>query len=54
VYGRSSDVVQRAGVRTAARAMRLMPVEGGHLFPFEAPARAAHAVRRMIALLAGL
>lgn len=54
VYGRSSDVVQRAGLRTTARAMRLMPMEGGHLFPFEAPEQAARAVRRMIALLTGL
>jgi pimeloyl-ACP methyl ester carboxylesterase len=54
IYGRESTVVKRTGLLQTRQIMRLMPVDGGHLFPFELPRQAAQAIASMIQRLTGL
>lgn len=54
IHGRDSDVAKRTGLAHTARVMQLMAVDGGHLFPFEAPYQAAETIRAMAARLNAL
>jgi pimeloyl-ACP methyl ester carboxylesterase len=53
IGGRHSDVVRRMGLAHTRRHFRMKRVEGGHLFPFEAPQAAAAAVRELAFELLG-
>jgi len=54
IHGRDSTVIKRAGLAQTRRSMRVMQVDGGHLFPFEAPWNAAQAIRTMARSLTSL
>ena len=54
IHGRHSEIVQRTGLAQTRRCLRVARVEGGHLFPFEVPHEAAHAIGAMVRQLTGL
>lgn len=54
IGGRSSTVLSRAGLAATRRRLRVHLIDGGHLFPFEHPLQAGHAIRTMAAELSGL
>ena len=47
IGGRESTAFKRAGLSPTREHMRVMLVEGGHLFPFQLPWNAAGAIREM-------
>jgi len=47
IFGRESTDARRMGLATTRRYFRVARVEGGHLFPFERPEAAAHAIGEM-------
>ena len=53
VCGRDSEEVRRAGLAVTRKFFRVARIAGGHLFPFERPEAAAHAVRHMAEELLG-
>jgi pimeloyl-ACP methyl ester carboxylesterase len=54
IGGRKSTVLARAGLAATRRRLRTQMIDGGHLFPFEQPLHAAHAIRAMAAALSGI
>ena len=53
ICGRESAESRRTGLAATRRHFRVTRIAGGHLFPFEQPEAAAHAIREMFAELAG-
>lgn len=51
VVGEESEISRRVGLALSRRWMRVAHAPGGHLFPFQFPEQAAHAVLRMLAQL---
>ena len=54
IYGAQSSDARLMGLATSLDYLRVVSVEGGHLFPFERPAAAARAIRGMAQALAAL
>jgi hypothetical protein len=54
IGGPASTVLARAGLASTRRRLRVHPIDGGHLFPFERPLQAGRAIRAMAAELSGL
>jgi pimeloyl-ACP methyl ester carboxylesterase len=54
IGGRQSTVLARAGLTATRRRLHTQLIDGGHLFPFEQPARAAAAICAMAATLSGI
>ena len=53
ICGRESGEARHIGLATTRRHFRVVRIAGGHLFPFERPEAAAHAIREMAAELMG-
>jgi pimeloyl-ACP methyl ester carboxylesterase len=53
ICGRDSAEAKQMGLATTRRHFRVARIAGGHLFPFERPEGAAHAIRDMAAELIG-
>ena len=53
IGGAESDVVKRTGLATMRGRFHLVKLPGGHLFPFEHPREAAHAILAMAERLGG-
>lgn len=51
ICGRDSREMKRAGSAATRRFFRVVRIAGGHLFPFERPEAAAHAIRDLAAEL---
>ena len=54
IGGRESTVLARVGLAATRRRLHTQMIDGGHLFPFERPLHAAHAIRAMAATLSGI